>query len=90
MAQDRLDTKQRQGSMGNCQTIDALRFCQSGDGSGAAIPHADIRKGCVLIAIGEVIAGRGVEVNDIDAGSGLPPIRRSGCGKGSGCNRTLL
>ena len=67
------DTQNRKRAVGDEQGADAFRFGEAGDADGIAAVEADVLEGLVLIAIDKVERGRGLQLGDVDAGSGLAP-----------------
>src|SRR5450756_2654973 len=57
VAQSRMDSQGVECSFGDVQTLDLLRSRLPGDGHAAAGPHAELLKGAVFLAKGEVIRG---------------------------------
>ena len=51
---------------------------ETGDADGIALVGANVLAGFVLLAIDEVIAGSHVEIEDIDAGGGVPDANEFG------------
>ena len=76
-ADRRLDPEEGQQAVGRDQGIEALGLGKTGDGDGGAVPECDVGQRPRLLAVGDVVGERRVEVADVDAGRCLPEAHQA-------------